>query len=369
MKIAFLNDGIYTYALGVANAVGGAERQQWLLACALVARGWTVTVGVRELLKAGEQCTIFGVRFVGIGHKQYFYAFTRFLLSERPQWVYWRGADHILGPCTAITRSLGIRTVFSTAFDSDVQPRRALFRRPRWWPLYACGLSLSNIIFVQHGQQLSGLTSRLQKKAMLLRSIVRQVVQVKSHGDREPCVVWSAILRQPKRPDVLLDIARHAPTVRFKVCGGTTTFQCPPGYGERIVREMQSVPNIEYLGQVEPESMLQTIAHASMLLSTSDEEGFPNTFLEAWANGTPVVSINIDPDNVIQQSRLGMVSRSIDQAIIDITDLLKSPSLRDEIAVRSRRYVAAHHSEDAVLDAFERALIRENDHSLLSSFR
>lgn len=78
MKIAFLNDGIYTYALGIANTVGGAERQQWLLACALVARGWRVTVGVRELLKAGECRTINGVDFVSISQGQFFFRFLSF---------------------------------------------------------------------------------------------------------------------------------------------------------------------------------------------------------------------------------------------------------------------------------------------------
>ena len=35
MKIAFIEDGIYAYASGSPLAVGGAERDQWLLARAL----------------------------------------------------------------------------------------------------------------------------------------------------------------------------------------------------------------------------------------------------------------------------------------------------------------------------------------------
>ena len=60
MKLAFLNDGIYAYASGSACAVGGAERQQWLLAQALTAAGWSVTVGVRDMLKPGERKVING---------------------------------------------------------------------------------------------------------------------------------------------------------------------------------------------------------------------------------------------------------------------------------------------------------------------
>lgn len=369
MKITFMNDGIYTYAQGIPNAAGGAERQQWLLACALVANGWIATVGVRDLLKAGERRTINGVDFVGIGQGQFFFAFYRFLASELPQWVYWRGADHLLGPCTAIARSLGARTVFSTAFDSEVQPRRALFRRQRWWPLYAWGLSLSDIILVQHGQQLAGLTPRLQTKAVILRSMVRQTTTMKAHAVREPYVVWAAVLRQPKRPDVLIHIARQVPTVRFLVCGGITHYQCPPGYGERIVAELRAVANIEYLGQTAPDKSLQLIADASLLLSTSDEEGFPNTFLEAWASGTPVVSVKIDPDNIIKHTRLGTVSNSVEQTLVDIKQLLNSPQRRDDIATRARSYIEDNHSERVILNAFEQALAQTVDRATVSPVR
>jgi glycosyltransferase involved in cell wall biosynthesis len=367
MKIAFINDGIYTYALGAANTVGGAERQQWLLACALVARGWQVTVAVRGLLQAGERRTINGVDFVSISQGQFFLAYARFLAAERPHWVYWRGAEPILGPCTMIARSFGVRTVFSTAFDSEVHPRRALFRRQRWWPLYALGLSLSDIILVQHGQQLAGLKSSLQTKALILRSMVSQVATMNPHCEREPYVVWAAVLRQPKRPDVLIDIAQRAPAVRFVVCGGTTTYQCPPGYGERIVTELRGIPNVEYRGQVTPGESLHLIANASLLLSTSDEEGFPNTFLEAWSRGTPVVSVNIDPDRIIQQTNLGAVTKTVDQTLADIHMLLDSPQHRDEIAARAHRYVTDNHSEEAVLTAFDQALAWAASRKNLSS--
>ena len=48
MKLAFINDHIYKYASGAPSAVGGAERQQWLLARGLVAAGWSVSVAVSE---------------------------------------------------------------------------------------------------------------------------------------------------------------------------------------------------------------------------------------------------------------------------------------------------------------------------------
>src|SRR4051794_1701542 len=48
MRLALANDAIYQQAAGAAAVVGGAERQQWLLARALAVAGWSVIVGVRN---------------------------------------------------------------------------------------------------------------------------------------------------------------------------------------------------------------------------------------------------------------------------------------------------------------------------------
>jgi glycosyltransferase involved in cell wall biosynthesis len=355
MKIVFTNDTIYGWASGI-SVVGGAERQQWLLARALAAIGWSVTVGVRKTLEVGERRTIDGVEFLGMGQGNIHRAWYRFLSSEHPDWWYWRCADHLWGCAVEIAKLAGVHTIFAAGFDTDVQPRQALFRRPHWWPLYAWGLSRTDRILVQHTGQLATLAPRWRLKAYIVPSITGEMAAVKPHFARAKYVAWVAMLRQPKRPDVLLEIARKAPAIRFIVCGGPTPFSSPPGYSEWIVEALQAQPNIEFLGKVAPQKTQQIIADAAMLLSTSDAEGFPNTFLEAWSSGTPVISLNIDPDHLIERQELGTVPGNVERATADILALMDSPQRRDEIAVRARRYVAEAHSEAAVTAVFEGAL-------------
>ena len=362
MKIAFIDDIIYGYASG-ASVVGGAERQQWLLARALAATGWAVTVGVHEALKAGERRTIDSVEFlgigrsyIGIGRDHIHWVWYRFLSSEQPDWWYWRCANHLWGSAVEVAKLAGVRTIFAAGVDSDVQPRRALFRRPHWWPLYAWGLSRTDRILVQHTGQLAELAPRWQPKAYIVPSIAGEMTAVKPHSVRAQYVAWVAMLRQPKRPDILLEIARKAPAIRFVVCGGPTSFASPPGYGEWIVEALQAQPNIEFLGQVAPQKTRQIIADAAMLLSTSDAEGFPNTFLEAWSSGTPVISLNIDPNRIIERQELGTVPGTVERATADIMTLMDSPRRRDAIAARARCYVAETHSAAAVAAIFESAI-------------
>jgi glycosyltransferase involved in cell wall biosynthesis len=362
MKIAFVNEGIYEFASGTPEAVGGLERDQWLLARALAMTGWSATVGIRGALKAGERRVIDKVEYVGIGRGQVLLAWHRFLSSERPDWLFWEGASHLWGPLVEIAMLAGVRTVFHVAFDRDVEPRRALVRRRRWWPLYAWGLARTDRIFVQHTGQLSKLAPRWRSKAYILPKVcilsgsLAEPVAMKAHAERARYVAWVAMLRQPKRPDLLIEIARKAPAIRFVVCGGPTGHRSPPGYGERIVEALRTLPNVEYRGQVASEEAMQVIADAAVLLSTSDEEGFPNTFTQAWSVGTPIVSLKIDPDRIIKQVGLGMLSGSLDKAIEDINALVDSPQRREEIGMRARRYIVERHSEAPVIAAFEGAI-------------
>lgn len=360
MKIAFANDIVYQYATRDPVAVGGAERLQWMLARALVQAGWSVTVGVRRYLAPQQTSVISGVRFVGIQPayrgRAFLRAWSRFLDDERPNWYYWQGADPLFGPLLLVARMKAVRGIFSAAFDRDVQPRVALTRRQHLWPIYAWGLSAVERIFVQHGGQLSELSRTLQAKTSVMPGVVGLRDHCKTRSERGNYVVWVAVMRQPKRPDLLIEIARKSPDVRYLVCGGISTHRTPAGYGERMAAELQTLPNVEYMGHVAPDRALDAIGNATALLSTSDQEGFPSTFLEAWSAGTPVVSISVDPDGIIARRGLGCVSGDTDGAVSDLRRLLTSSEAFEPMSNRARQYIEREHSEAAVAHAFNTAV-------------
>ena len=355
LKIVFLEDGIYAYASGAPQAVGGAERDQWLLARALSAAGWSTIVGVRKYLKLRERRIIDGVEYVGIGQGQVLLAWYKFLSATRPDWLFWESAYHLWGPLVAIANAVGAQTIFHAACDLDVQPRSALVHRPEWWPLYAWGLSRTSIIFVQHAGQLSALPARWRDKAYSLPKVVLEangsLLPVKPHSERAKFVAWVGTLMQLKRPDVMIEIARRTPEIRFVVCGGESR-DCK----KSLLDVLRETPNIEYLGHVAPDKAQEVIANAAVLLCTSDIEGFPNTFVQAWSSGTPVVSLKVDPNSIIERLGLGALAGSVERAIIDITALLSSNERRDEISKRAREFVVKNNSANTVVGLFERAL-------------
>jgi glycosyltransferase involved in cell wall biosynthesis len=364
VKLALTNDVVYQYAIGEPSATGGAERAQWLLARALTKTGWSVAVGVRKYLLPQQDQVVDGVRFVGMEPTekgtQFLRSWARFLDSERPDWWYWRGADPLWGALLLISKRKRIRGIFSAAFDRDVHPRIALTRRQYWWPLYAWSLNAVERIFVQHRQQFSELNEKFHPKASIVPGVVALCANPKPYSERGKYVAWTAVLRQPKRPDLLVEIARKSPDLRYVVCGGTSVHRTPAGYSERIVSELRSLPNVEYLGHVSPQQSLEIIGNATALLSTSDQEGFPNTFLEAWSAGTPVVTLRVDPGGMIRERGLGFVSGGVDRALVDIRRLLNGSESFDMLSTSARKYIQEVHSDTSVARAFNNAILGVN---------
>jgi glycosyltransferase involved in cell wall biosynthesis len=358
MKIAFLNDGIYDHAFQSERgtwATGGAERQQWWLARAMASAGWTVSVGVRRPVGPRERMRD-GVGFVELGPDHILRAWYQFFRSERPEWWFWQCASHLFGFGVALAHLNGVRTIFGAGVDRDVRVREALYHRHRWWPAYAFGLSRTDRIVLQHRGQQSELPRRWRHKSYIVPNIIAPGEARIVRERRQPTVSWVAALRVAKRPDRLVEIARRLPHIRFVACGSPSTYMTPPGYSERAIEAFRSMPNIDYRGQVSPAEADRIISDSSILLSTSDEEGFPQTFLEAWSRGTPVVTLGIDPDGAIQEASLGAVCATTDAAAHEIDVLIGDTQRWDRQSANARSYVVQRHSPEAAIQAIERAV-------------
>ena len=345
------------------NRIGGEEVQHAQLAVALTRLGHEVTLvvadfgqpdgaiyeGVRTLKAYKESAGLPMIRFVYPRWVKLWSAIAR----ANADVYYCSCAGMLVGLLAIYCRLHQKRLVFRTASDSDCEPDSLLirYRRDRW--LYEYGLRRADAVLVQTATQ-----QRALKKNYGLDGVVADmVVAAPMNGDaamgKDIDVLWVSNLRHVKRPDRLLEIARAMPGCRFHMAGGPS-----PGEEDvfrRIEVEARAIPNLTFHGAVPYLDVGLLFARARLFANTSDLEGFPNTFLQSWVRGIPVVTM-FDPDGVVQCERLGSAHSTVADMAAGLEALLRSEDAYKAANFATREFMKVRFGDKRVLAPYLVAL-------------
>lgn len=89
----------------------------------------------------------------------------------------------------------------------------------------------------------------------------------------------------------------------------------PPQLYDEIGAAVPKLPNLKFFGFIPYHKVNEFFRRASVFVNTSSVEGFPNTFIQAWDHYIPVVSLNVDPDNIIQNEKVGFLSGTLKKLV------------------------------------------------------
>lgn len=123
-------------------------------------------------------------------------------------------------------------------------------------------------------------------------------------------------------------------------------------YARSVCERAKTITNVTLHGPASRESVPEFYKKAKIVCCTSDFEGFPNIFLEAWSHGLPVVS-TFDPDNLIVNKEMGIVARDVKGFAFGIRTLLSDSRRWQQASESARRYYLENHTIDAVMPRFE----------------
>ncbi len=362
LAIAFVTthgEGAIRARLGLRTdlAFGGAEQQIALLATGLAHRGHKVAVICALRPGAGEEERLEGIHLLRIrvgdaagGRIQR--ALRDALDHAGARLVYQRCALPLTGRLAWLCARSGRRFIFAVANDRDLDGRvRGSLGAVRH-ALYRYGLRRADLVVVQTRQQEAMLAGRRRHPSLLLPSALDLEGVRPRPEPASPVVLWVGNLLPKKRPMELLDLAAKLPGVAFHAVGD-------PGLDRNLAEQFAAragtLPNVRYLGRVEHAGMDALYARATLLLNTSEAEGVPNTFLEAWARGVPVVSLRVDPDGLIAREGLGLVVGDQDPAVT-LSGYLEDTAGRGAAGQRARAHVLQAHDLHQVVARFESAL-------------
>lgn len=244
------------------------------------------------------------------------------------------------GAPTGITawfcRRHGKRFITRIASDLACMPGKQLIRFWRDRKIYEYGLRKADLIVAQSEQQRTLLRQNYGLKSEVLDMAVDMPSGPPPTKDID--VLWVSNFRPVKRPEVVLDLARRLPQVQFVVAGGAL-----PGaeeYFHSVRQAASALPNVTCPGAVPYAEVGSLFSRARIFLNTSEIEGFPNTFLQAWVRGVPVVTF-FDPDSLIKQRQLGLTAADFEDMVRAIQLLLEEPEERERAGQRARAYAVA----------------------------
>jgi len=338
------------------HTIGGESVQQTLLGRALARRGHDVSMVVADYGQRDaaewEAIRVFnayrpdaGIPVLRFIHPRWTGMWSALTRADADLYYTSCAGMHV-GLVALFCRRFRRRFVFRTASDTDCDGSRLLvrFARDRW--LYAYGLRRADAILVQSASQAETLARNYGLAGRVAGMLVEKVQPAAA---RDIDVLWVSNIRRVKRPDRILELAEGLPEVKIHMVGGPL-----PGE-ETLFSEVnltaKGKANVSFHGRLSYWDANELYGRARLLVNTSDVEGFPNSYLQAWIRGVPVVTL-IDPDRVIEREGLGVAASSAAGIPDAINRLLRDPVAWKAASDRCRAFMSREYGDDKVLSAY-----------------
>lgn len=374
-SICFVSPFAYPLLVNRGAGSGGAERQFFLFGRGLVKAGWQVSFITsppeEESLGVHTSLPVFCADFSYLGGSKW-----HILTSWLSFWKAMKKADsdfyvlkvpgHLLPLMAAFCRLHRRRLVFWAQMGFDANPLERSFGGLAGL-LQDVGIRYTDTVVAQNHEQKEGFAHNYGIKAHLVRSICDRIATEKTPAEQQLTdVLWVGNTHAKKRPEIVFELATLMPDLRFVMAaniGDRASF-------DALHIRAKGIPNLQFLGQVPPAEMESWFGRTRIFLNTSEREGFPNTFLQAWMNAVPVISLQIDPDGLIQEKGLGAIVAeeilatanefpvSFARCLIPyIRIFLADENLRQSAGRRARSYVEENHSPETVVPHLIKTLL------------
>jgi Glycosyl transferases group 1 len=356
MKICFVAPHIYPLIAGLQNytQIGGAELQQTMIARGMVEKGLDVSIitldhgqpfltdfnGIRVIKTFKSHEGILGLRFF----YPRLFKIIKALTVANADIYYVRCASYLVGIVTLFGKLFNKKVIYAAGHDTDFIPGNYLIALKRDKFLYEMGLKRVYRIIVQTNQQMHLLSDNFGKDGELVRNFTSQQAKQIDFEHRN-ITLWVSTIREWKRPMLFLELAKKYPNKKFVMIGG------PAAGNEDLYKQIkskaESIDNLELKGFLPLNITEEYFDQCAVFVNTSINEGFPNTYIQAWRRGIPCLSF-FDPDNVINTFSLGQTAKTEDDFFSKyITTSEMSKTHTNKII----EYFNANHS-DLVLEKY-----------------
>lgn len=345
--------------------IGGAEVQQSIIAKELVKEGYRISMicldyGQEDLLE------IDGIRIIKAHKPDEGIPVLRFIHPRTTSvWLamkkadadiyYQRSAGFLTGIVSFFAKIHKKKFIYSGAHNRDFVPGKELIQFRRDKIIFRKGLKYADAVIAQNenqkelGQKNYNITPVIIPNAYKLTGR-RQEIEKSSKDDG--FILWISTIRELKRPEFFLELAKSLPQYRFKMIGGQGNSL---KYFHEIEKMASQISNLDFLGFLPFSRTEDYFDSAVIFVNTSIIEGFPNTFLQAWARSIPTVSF-FSPFPEKTKNRPGAYVVSISNAQKTIQEWMESAETRKKEGRQCKQYFANNHSLSVSIKKYEKLI-------------
>ncbi|MEW6108619.1 MAG: glycosyltransferase family 4 protein [Nitrospirota bacterium] len=283
------------------------------------------------------------------------------LLKEIDADVYiQRAAGIITGLIALFCRLDKKKFIYMTAHDNDV----VTDRKPAWMPSgilgnfiwwgFKRGLKTAGLVVVQHQAQKENL-KRYYKKEGYIRQSAHRITEVREAPSKE-FILWIARCEEWKQPELFIELARTFFGEKFiMVCPVSNDVM----YFEEIKSLAAQLSNLEFIDYVPFNGIDDYFLKAKIFINTSRDEGFPNTFIQAFKSRTPVLSMNVNPDGILEKFDIGRCANGrFEQLKIGLENLLKDNQLWQKLSQNAYEYAESKHNIKKIIEADKKMILK-----------
>jgi glycosyltransferase involved in cell wall biosynthesis len=206
--------------------------------------------------------------------------------------------------------------------------------------------SAAQVITQNHSDQ-----EKLLKTAAIESLVIRNSTHLlERHGEARRTALWVGRSAAVKGPARFVQLARETPSMHF-------TMVCQPAADdpafEGLSSDAAAVPNLTFVPGVNFKEIDRYFQSATVLVNTSDSEGFPNVFVQAAKCGTPILSLNVNPDDFLSRHQCGMCAGGDWQKFKEMLARLVEPSTNRLYGDNAYEYARQNHDIATIIEAYK----------------
>ncbi len=274
----------------------------------------------------------------------------KLLKQIQPDVIYTRVSSGYVGIASEYCQQYDCKLVYHIAHVEDVVPYSptSIGKLPKFFErmLYIKGLKKADAVIGQATYQDELLKQHYGKNCKAIIPNFHPLPEAVQGLDpaAKKKILWIANLKESKQPEAFLKMAAafsDCKDLEFIIIGALQQKKY-----ETLPEQVASLPNVCYLGQKPIDEVNQLLEQAYVFVNTSMEgsEGFPNTYIQAWLRKVPVLTLHIDPDNIIQELGLGRKSGNEENLVADLKFFLNNISARNNAGEKGEAFAIAKYS-------------------------